>query len=121
MLEAVPLTRKPTVLLAQPQAQTTGRDMDAQSATFAPAGPQQVETLAANQSYIDPGYSELNPVYDQPVNARAVWGLVKPLPCVIRPGMVLTKSELKLQIPEAQKEDPAHVDREPRRRHESRP
>jgi aquaglyceroporin related protein len=49
------LTRRPTVLLAQPQAQTTGRDMDAQSATFTLAGPQQIDTLAANQPYVDPG------------------------------------------------------------------
>ena len=106
------LTRRPIVLLAQPQAQTTGRDMDAQSATFTLAGPQQIDTLAANQPYVDQGYAELNPAYDQPVNTRPVWGLAKPLPRVIRPGMVPTKSELKLQIPEPQKQDPADVDLE---------
>ena len=106
------LTRRPTVLLAQPQAQTTGRDMDAQSATFTLAGPQQIETLAANQPYVDPGYADLNPGYDQPVNTRPVWGLAKPLPRVIRPGMVPSKSELKLQIPEAQKPEPENVDLE---------
>jgi len=106
------LTRRPTVLLAQPQAQTTGKDMDAQSATFTLAGPQQIDTLAANQPYVDPGYADLNPAYDQPVNTRPVWGLAKPLPRVIRPGMVPSKSELKLQIPEAQKPDPENVDLE---------
>jgi aquaglyceroporin related protein, other eukaryote len=106
------LTRRPTVLLAQAQAQTTGRDMDAQSATFTLAGPQQIDTLAANQPYVDPGYADLNPAYDQPVNTRPVWGLAKPLPRVIRAGMVPTKSELKLQIPEARKQDPANVDLE---------
>ena len=102
------------MLLAQPQvqAQATGRDMDAQSATFTLAGPQQIDTLAANQPYVDPGYADLNPAYDQPVNTRPVWGLAKPLPRIIRPGMVPTKSELKLQIPEAQKEDPANLDLE---------
>jgi aquaglyceroporin related protein len=86
--------------------------MDAQSATFTLAGPQQIDTLAANQPHVDPGYAELNPAYDQPVNTRPVWGLAKPLPRVIRPGMVPTKSELKLQIPEPQKQDPANVDLE---------
>ena len=100
------------MLLAQPQAQTTGRDIDAQSATFTLAGPQQIDTSAANQPYVDPGYAELNPAYDQPVNTRPVWGLAKPLPRVIRPGMVPTKSELKLQIPELQKQDPADADLE---------
>jgi len=62
----------------------------------------------------DPGYAELNPAYDQPVNTRPVWGIAKPLPRVIRPGMVPTRSELKLQIPtaEAQKQDPANADLE---------
>ena len=106
------LTRRPTVLLAQPQAQTTGRDTDAQSAAFTLAGPQQIDTLAANQPYVDPGYADLNPAYDQPVNTRPVWGLAKPLPRVIRPGMVPSKSELKLQIPETQKPDPENVDLE---------
>jgi aquaglyceroporin related protein len=107
------ITRRPSVLVAT-QAQATGRDMDAQSANFTLAGPQQPDTIAANQLYVDPRYAELNPAYDQPVNTRPVWGLAKPLPRVIRPGMVPTRSELMLQIPaaEAQKQDPVNADLE---------
>lgn len=53
---------------------------------------------------MQPGYAELNPSYDQPQNAKPVWSLAKPLPRVVRPGMVPTKSELlesrqKAQLP----------------------
>jgi aquaglyceroporin related protein len=96
------LQRRPTVLLEAPQAMATGRDLDNQSVNFTLAGPAPIETVAANQPYVDPGYSELNPAYDQPVNSRPVWGLAKPLPRVIRPGMVPSRSELKIQIPEAE-------------------
>lgn len=41
-----------------------------------------------------PGYSDLNPAYDQPNNTKPVWSLAKPLPRVVRPGMVPTKDEL---------------------------
>lgn len=106
------LTRRPSVALA---AQATGRDMDAQSqSNFTLAGPAPIETIQANQPYVDPGYAELNPAYDQPANTRPVWGLTKPLPRVIRPGMMATKMELKIQIPEVerQKRDAAHEDLE---------
>jgi aquaglyceroporin related protein, other eukaryote len=49
------LTRRLAVLLAEAQAQKTGRDMEAQSATFTLAGPQHIETLATNQPYLDQG------------------------------------------------------------------
>lgn len=53
---------------------------------------------------MQPGYAELNPSYDQPQNAKPVWSLAKPLPRVVRPGMVPTKEELiqnrqKAQLP----------------------
>ena len=107
------LTRRPTIAI-EPQVQATGRDFDAQSNNFTLAGPAQVEAVAANQPYVDPGYTELNPAYDQPMNTRPVWGLAKPLPRVIRPGMVPTRSELKVQIPDAeqQRQDAANVDLE---------
>lgn len=107
------LTRRPTIAI-EPQGQATGRDFDAQSNNFTLAGPAQVEAVAANQPYVDPGYTELNPAYDQPMNTRPVWGLAKPLPRVIRPGMVPTRSELKVQIPDAeqQRQDAANVDLE---------
>lgn len=41
-----------------------------------------------------PGYSDLNPAYEQPNNAKPVWSLAKPLPRVVRSGMVPTKEEL---------------------------
>lgn len=47
----------------------------------------------ANAPYVDPGYTQLNPSYDQPENVRPVWGLAKPLPRVLRPGMIPTRSE----------------------------
>jgi aquaglyceroporin related protein len=54
--------------------------------------------MTANQSYVDPGYTQLNPAYEQPSNIRPVWGLAKPLPRVLRPGMVPTTSELHTEI-----------------------
>lgn len=41
-----------------------------------------------------PGYAELNPSYDQGANTKPVWSLAKPLPRVVRAGMVPTKEEL---------------------------
>ncbi|KAF7595927.1 Aquaporin-3 [Aspergillus hancockii] len=48
----------------------------------------------AHEPFVQPGYSDLNPAYEQPVNAKPVWSLAKPLPRVVRPGMVPTKEEL---------------------------
>lgn len=109
------LQRRPTILIEPPNgAMASGRDFDAQSANFTLAGPQVIDTLAANQPYVDPGYADLNPAYDQPANTRPVWGLAKPLPRVIRPGMVPSRSELKLQIPDMdqQRQDAQNVDLE---------
>ncbi|ETI24322.1 hypothetical protein G647_03691 [Cladophialophora carrionii CBS 160.54] len=73
---------------------------DTESRKFSLAGPATIDTVAANQTYVDPGYAQLNPAYDQPVNVRPVWGLAKPLPRVLRPGMVPTKDELETEAPE---------------------
>ncbi|CAL3970799.1 unnamed protein product [Diplocarpon coronariae] len=109
------ITRRPTVLVNQ-HGLATGRDFDAQSQNFTLAGPAAlpVEAVAANQPYVDAGYAELNPAYDQPINTRPVWGLAKPLPRVIRPGMVPSRSETKVQIPdtEQQRQDATNVDLE---------
>jgi aquaglyceroporin related protein len=51
-----------------------------------------------HQPYVDPGYAELNPAYEQPGNVRPVWGLAKPLPRVLRPGMVPSPSELHMSV-----------------------
>ena len=90
------IRRRPTLL------GSSGRDVDSQSVAgdFTLAGPTPVEVMAANQPYVDPGYAELNPAYDQPTNTRPVWGLARPLPRVIRPGMVPTRSELDLKTAE---------------------
>ncbi|KAL3426845.1 MIP family channel protein [Phlyctema vagabunda] len=77
----------------------SGVAADAQSMNFSLAGSpgvQEVVAATVNQPYVDPGYTQLNPAYDQPVNTRPVWGLAGPLPRVLRPGMVPTRSELKI-------------------------
>ncbi|CAJ2509509.1 Uu.00g145350.m01.CDS01 [Anthostomella pinea] len=87
------LGRRPTVI-------TTGRSAvpaDAQSMfSLSGPGPQDAPAVHQHTPYVDPGYSQLNPAYEQPVNQRPVWGLAKPLPRVIRPGMVPTGSEVDL-------------------------
>lgn len=52
--------------------------------------------------FAQPGYADLNPSYDQPNNARPVWSLAKPLPRVVRPGIVSTKDELQQNLGNAQ-------------------
>jgi aquaglyceroporin related protein len=82
------LQRRPSVAIA-----ATGVDNGADN--FSLAGPTPVEAaVVANQPYVDPGYTQLNPAYDQPENIRPVWGLAKPLPRVVRPGMIPTRSEI---------------------------
>jgi len=62
---------------------------------FTLAGPDETpQVMAAHEPFVHPGYVDLNPAYEQPSNAKPVWSLAKPLPRVVRPGMVPTKSEL---------------------------
>ncbi|KKK14379.1 hypothetical protein P175DRAFT_0515691 [Aspergillus ochraceoroseus IBT 24754] len=62
---------------------------------FTLAGPEGTAQLRlAQEPFVHPGYAELNPSYEQAANARPVWSLAKPLPRVVRPGMVPTKEEL---------------------------
>lgn len=90
---------------------STGRDDGAESArNFSMAGPAPVETIVANQPYVDPGYAQLNPAYDQPSNARPVWGLAKPLPRVLRPGMIPTTSELHTELLHKRTQDSVDAD-----------
>ncbi|OQU98344.1 hypothetical protein CLAIMM_04141 isoform 2 [Cladophialophora immunda] len=91
-----------SVAIAAPS--TRGDATDTASRKFSLAGPPALDTLAANQPYIDPGYTQLNPAYDQPVNVRPVWGLAKPLPRVLRPGMVPAKDELEQEVQEEERE-----------------
>ncbi|GCB25426.1 uncharacterized membrane protein YFL054C [Aspergillus awamori] len=62
---------------------------------FTMAGPEETPQLRlAHEPFVQPGYGDLNPSYEQPANSKPVWGLAKPLPRVVRPGMVPTKEEL---------------------------
>ncbi|KAJ5407871.1 hypothetical protein N7509_001754 [Penicillium cosmopolitanum] len=62
---------------------------------FTLAGPDDTPQMAlAHEPFVQPGYADLNPSYEQPSNAKPVWSLAKPLPRVVRPGMVPTKEEL---------------------------
>lgn len=91
----------------------SGREDDlASHRTFSLAGPPTIDSLLANQTYVDPGYVQLNPAYDQPSNTRPVWGLAKPLPHVLRPGMVPTKEELKKEVLRAEDEPDSAADLE---------
>lgn len=97
--------RRPSVLRnsAASGADVDGGDATSQTGGFTLAGPgNPIDTIVANQPYVDPGYSDLNPAYEQAPNVRPVWGLAKPLPRVVRPGMIPTKSEIRTQAPEQQ-------------------
>ncbi|KAI9368049.1 aquaporin-like protein [Aspergillus egyptiacus] len=62
---------------------------------FTLAGPDDTPQLRmAHEPFVHPGYADLNPEYEQPPSAKPVWSLAKPLPRVVRPGMVPTKEEL---------------------------
>ncbi|KAK4059771.1 hypothetical protein Trihar35433_10587 [Trichoderma harzianum] len=66
-----------------------------QGTQFNLAGPTDTTQLrTAHEPFVHPGYSDLNPSYEQPNNAKPIWSLAKPLPRVVRPGMVPTKNEL---------------------------
>ena len=61
---------------------------------FTLAGPADTSQLRSSHTpFVHPGYSELNPSYEQAPNSKPVWGLAKPLPRVVRPAMVPTKEE----------------------------
>ncbi|KAJ6153939.1 hypothetical protein N7485_012308 [Penicillium canescens] len=71
---------------------------------FTLAGPDETPQLRlAQEPFVQPGYADLNPSYEQPSNARPVWSLAKPLPRVVRTGMVPTKEELLQNLANAQR------------------
>lgn len=90
---------------------------------FTLAGPDDTPQLrTAHEPFVQPGYADLNPSYDQANNAKPVWSLAKPLPRVVRPGMVPTKNELlenrmnaQLPVENSQKEgldvDPNEIEK----------
>ncbi|KAL5358592.1 aquaporin-like protein [Aspergillus floccosus] len=62
---------------------------------FTVAGPDETPQMRlAHEPFVQPGYADLNPSYEQASNAKPVWSLAKPLPRVVRSGMVPTKEEL---------------------------
>lgn len=74
---------------------------------FTLAGPDETPQMKLSHTpFVQPGYGDLNPAYDQASNAKPVWSLAKPLPRVVRPGMVPTKDELLEKRANAQL--PAH-------------
>lgn len=93
--------RRRTILLGNGTSSAVDAGGDAGSqAGFTLAGPgNPLDTIVANQPYVDPGYLDLNPAYEQAPNSRPVWGLAKPLPHVVRPGMIPTRSEIREQAP----------------------
>lgn len=61
------------------------------------SGPEDTSALRAQHApFVHPGYADLNPAYEQPANTKPVWSLAKPLPRVVRPGMVPTMSEVNV-------------------------
>lgn len=72
--------------------------------TIGQAGPEDTTQLrAAQENYVNPDYALFNPAYSQPVSAKPVWSLAKPLPRVVRPGMVPTKSEIGQNLVEPER------------------
>ncbi|KAJ5666813.1 MIP transporter [Penicillium macrosclerotiorum] len=62
---------------------------------FTLAGPDETTQMRlSHEPFVQPGYADLNPSYEQANNAKPVWSLAKPLPRVVRPGMVPMKEEL---------------------------
>lgn len=96
------ITRRPTVIATgrSPSILDAGGQEEVPG-TFTLAGAD--AQAAQNQPYVDPAYAALNPAYVQPTNSRPVWGLAKPLPRVLRPGMVPAPSEMN--VPQMQPGD----------------
>ncbi|KAJ5363661.1 MIP transporter [Penicillium cataractarum] len=70
---------------------------------FTLAGPDETPQMRlSHEPFVQPGYADLNPSYEQANNAKPVWSLAKPLPRVVRPGMVPTKDELLQNLANAQ-------------------
>ena len=71
---------------------------------FTLAGPEESTVLRqAQEPFVQPGYAELNPSYEQAPNTKPVWSLSKPLPRVVRPGMVPTKAEMLEEAAKAER------------------
>ncbi|KAL4892815.1 aquaporin-like protein [Aspergillus ambiguus] len=81
---------------------------------FTVAGPDETpQMLLAHEPFVQPGYADLNPSYEQASNAKPVWSLAKPLPRVLRSGMVPTKEELLQSRRRAQNSQRLGIDIDP--------
>lgn len=79
--------------VGRPRGVSVGANSTAEDTVdFSLAGTQNAPTVP--QSYVDPGYPDLNPEYVQ-ANSRPVWGIAGPLPRVLRPAMVPTRAEAR--------------------------
>ncbi|KAF9888627.1 hypothetical protein FE257_008559 [Aspergillus nanangensis] len=62
---------------------------------FTLAGPDETAQMRlAHEPFVHPVYTALNPSYEQAANTKPLWSLAKPLPRVVRSGMVPTREEL---------------------------
>lgn len=84
----------------QHQPYSTGRDLNGKP-IFTLAGPNlqhgqnSERSQNQHQPFVETGYTELNPAYDQPGNVRPIWGLADPLPRTIRPGTKPSDQEIQ--------------------------
>ncbi|KAG9729375.1 hypothetical protein KCU59_g13349, partial [Aureobasidium melanogenum] len=91
-------------------AYTTGRDENNRQ-TFTLAGPSHQDegnngrAQNQHQPYVEDGYAELNPAYNQPGNVRPIWGLADPMPRIIRRGMKPSQQEIQADRPKPGEED----------------
>ncbi|KAJ5780134.1 hypothetical protein N7457_005294 [Penicillium paradoxum] len=91
-ISAIPSTAARTTIAQRTQGKFTLGGLD-----------ETPQVRLAQEPFVQPGYSDLNPSYEQASNARPVWSLAKPLPRVVRPGMVPTKEELLQNLANAQR------------------
>ncbi|TVY34930.1 putative membrane protein [Lachnellula subtilissima] len=78
-----PRSSRPT-LIPQPHRSLSRAPHPSERPLYSLAGNPTIQPQG--QSYVDPKYYEFNPRYQKPENAP-VWGLAKPFPRVVRPGM----------------------------------
>lgn len=82
----------------QHQPYSTCRDLNGMP-IFTLAGPNfqdgQNGERSNHQAFVETGYTELNPAYDQPGDIRPIWGLAGPLPRTVRPGTKPSDQEIK--------------------------
>lgn len=102
--------RRGTQQSGRNHAYTTGRDENTRQ-IFTLAGPSNQDdgnsgrAQNQHQPYVEEGYAELNPAYNQPGNVRPIWGLADPMPRIIRRGMKPSQQEIQADRPKPGEED----------------